>query len=274
MKTSLPYSPRYCNTRTDPCSNTPALREDLWIGWGIPLLAGAFSSGWKRIAGQYDEPRDIFWGTGAALLLRRSALDKVGLLDERFEMHMEEIDLCWRLQRAGYRIRVQPASEVYHIGGGSLRRGNPRKVYLTFRNNLLMLYKNLPEPEWKRVLCGTMRTGRGGGDARTCVGTPHRIYSYHASLHRCAPNKRLLDLWHDPTGNAFGNRAAHLQEQYCPPIISCGDAGASTCCRRMPSCNPGAESGINRLAYRSVVYLSPPPLSVCYRNDGLSTLVV
>ena len=118
---------------------------------GYPFARGRIFFRLEKDCGQYDEPRDIFWGTGAALLLRRSALDKVGLLDERFEMHMEEIDLCWRFQRAGYRIRVQPASEVYHIGGGSLRRGNPRKVYLTFRNNLLMLYKNLPEPEWKRV---------------------------------------------------------------------------------------------------------------------------
>lgn len=118
---------------------------------GYPFARGRILFRLEKDLGQYDEPRDIFWGTGAALLLRRSALDKVGLLDERFEMHMEEIDLCWRLQRAGYRIRVQPASEVYHIGGGSLRRGSARKVYLTFRNNLLMLYKNLPESEWKRI---------------------------------------------------------------------------------------------------------------------------
>ena len=118
---------------------------------GYPFARGRIFFRMEKDRGQYDAPRDIFWASGAAILLRRSALDQVGLLDERFEMHMEEIDLCWRLQRAGYRIRAQPASEAYHIGGGSLRRGSIRKTYLTFRNNLLMLRKNLPESEWKRV---------------------------------------------------------------------------------------------------------------------------
>jgi GT2 family glycosyltransferase len=76
----------------------------------------------------------------------------VGLLDERFEMHMEEIDLCWRLQRHGYRVRVEPASTVYHIGGASLPQSSPRKTYYNFRNSLLMLYKNLPPSEWRRTL--------------------------------------------------------------------------------------------------------------------------
>jgi hypothetical protein len=102
--------------------------------------------------GQYDDARDVFWATGAALLLRRSALNEVGLLDPRFEMHMEEIDLCWRLQRAGYRVRVNPTSTVYHIGGASLPQGSPRKTYYNFRNSLLMLYKNLPDGAWRRTL--------------------------------------------------------------------------------------------------------------------------
>ncbi|HET6569564.1 MAG TPA: glycosyltransferase family 2 protein, partial [Rhodothermales bacterium] len=101
--------------------------------------------------GQYDNARDIFWASGAAMLVRRSALDEVGLFDERFVMHMEEIDLCWRLQRHGYRIRVAPASSVHHVGGGSLPSHNPRKAYLNFRNNLLLLYKNLPPAVWNTV---------------------------------------------------------------------------------------------------------------------------
>ena len=115
--------------------------------------------------GQYDDARDVFWATGAALLLRRSALDEVGLLDERFEMHMEEIDLCWRLQRHGYRVRVAPESTVYHIGGASLPQSSPRKTYYNFRNSLLMLYKNLPPSAWRRTLplrmaCDTAALGR------------------------------------------------------------------------------------------------------------------
>ena len=118
---------------------------------GYPFTRGRIFDTMEPDTGQYDDARNIFWATGAAILLRRSALDEVGLLDERFEMHMEEIDLCWRLQRAGYRIRVEPESTAYHIGGGSLPQGSPRKAYYNFRNSLLMLYKNLPPAEWRRT---------------------------------------------------------------------------------------------------------------------------
>jgi GT2 family glycosyltransferase len=119
---------------------------------GYPFTRGRLINTMETDRGQYDDTRDVFWATGAALLLRRSALDDVGLLDERFEMHMEEIDLCWRLQRHGYRVRVEPASTVYHIGGASLPQSSPRKTYYNFRNSLLMLYKNLPPSEWRRTL--------------------------------------------------------------------------------------------------------------------------
>ena len=118
---------------------------------GYPFTRGRLFDTMEKDRGQYDDARDVFWATGAALMLRRSALDEVGVLDERFEMHMEEIDLCWRLQRAGYRIRVRPDSTAYHIGGASLPKGNPRKTYYNFRNSLLMLYKNLAPAQWRRV---------------------------------------------------------------------------------------------------------------------------
>ena len=102
--------------------------------------------------GQYDDARDVFWATGAALVVRRDAFLAAGGFDESFGMHMEEIDLCWRLRRAGGRVRVEPASEVYHLGGASLPAGNPRKTYYNFRNGLVMLAKNLPRAEAKRVL--------------------------------------------------------------------------------------------------------------------------
>ncbi len=117
--------------------------------YGYPFTRGRVFFTLEKDEGQYDEARDVDWATGAALLLRRAALDEVGLLDERFEMHMEEIDLCWRLWRHGYRVRVEPTSRVYHIGGGSLAQGSPRKVYYNFRNSLLMLYKNLPPARWR-----------------------------------------------------------------------------------------------------------------------------
>ncbi len=118
---------------------------------GYPFTRGRIFDTLEEDRGQYDDPRDVFWVSGAAIMLRRSALDRVGLLDERFVMHMEEIDLCWRLRRAGYRVVSEPGSVVYHIGGASLPQGNPRKTYLNFRNSLLMLYKNLPDAEWKKV---------------------------------------------------------------------------------------------------------------------------
>ncbi len=118
---------------------------------GYPFTRGRLFETMERDRGQYDDARGIFWATGAALLLRRAALDEVGLLDEHFEMHMEEIDLCWRLQRAGYRVMVEPASEVYHLGGSSLPQGSPQKTYYNFRNSLLTLYKNLPPRRWRRT---------------------------------------------------------------------------------------------------------------------------
>ncbi|PSQ88965.1 MAG: glycosyltransferase family 2 protein [Bacteroidetes bacterium QS_8_64_10] len=118
---------------------------------GYPFTRGRIFFELEKDAGQYDDAQDVFWATGAALLLRRSALDEVGLLDERFVMHMEEIDLCWRLQRSGWRVRAEPASEVYHIGGASLPQHDPQKAYHNFRNSLLTFYKNLP-PRWWRVL--------------------------------------------------------------------------------------------------------------------------
>lgn len=132
---------------------------------GYPFTRGRLFDTMERDHGQYDDARDVFWATGAALLLRRSALDEVGLFDERFEMHMEEIDLCWRLQRNGYRVRVEPESEVYHIGGASLPKGSARKTYYNFRNSLLLLYKNLPPATWRRtfplrVACDAAAVGR------------------------------------------------------------------------------------------------------------------
>jgi GT2 family glycosyltransferase len=120
--------------------------------FGYPFARGRVFFTLEHDVGQYDEPADIFWATGAAMVLRRSALEQVGLLEEQFGFHMEEIDLCWRLQRAGYRIRCVPGSRVYHVGAASLPHAEPRKAYYNFRNNLLMLYRNLPPRTFRRTL--------------------------------------------------------------------------------------------------------------------------
>ena len=102
--------------------------------------------------GQYDDVIDVFWATGACLMIRSEVFKKVGGLDDQFFAHMEEIDLCWRLNARNYRIVCIPQSVVYHVGGGTLNTESPYKTYLNFRNNLLMLYKNLPQNMLKEVL--------------------------------------------------------------------------------------------------------------------------
>ena len=119
---------------------------------GYPFARGRIVDHLEADAGQHDDVCELDWASGAALLLRRSAAEEAGLLDERFEMHMEEIDLCWRLRSAGHRVLAQPASRVFHIGGGSLDADSYRKLYLNYRNNLVMLYKNLSARRWRRVL--------------------------------------------------------------------------------------------------------------------------
>jgi GT2 family glycosyltransferase len=119
--------------------------------FAYPFTRGRLFSTLEVDRGQYDDARDVFWATGAALLLRREAIDQVGLFDEHFEMHMEEIDLCWRLWRAGWRVHVEPESVVYHLGGGSLPKGDPQKVFYNFRNSFLLLHKHLPRPLLKRI---------------------------------------------------------------------------------------------------------------------------
>jgi GT2 family glycosyltransferase len=112
--------------------------------FGFTFVRGRLFFTLEADQGQYDDKAEIFWATGAAIMLRRSAVEVSGLLDERFQFHMEEIDLCWRLRRLGFGIRVVPASRVFHLGGSSLPRGSTRKTYYNFRNSLLMLENNLP----------------------------------------------------------------------------------------------------------------------------------
>jgi len=120
--------------------------------WGYPFARGRVFDVLEEDTGQYDPVREIFWASGTCLVVRRDIWNRLGGLEEAFFMHMEEIDLCWRIHRLGYRIECVTESEVYHIGGGSLPAGNPRKTYLNFRNNLLMLYRNLPRGAWWRTL--------------------------------------------------------------------------------------------------------------------------
>jgi len=123
---------------------------------GYPFCRGRIFDHLEEDQGQYDQATDLFWGSGACLMIRTDLYRESGGLDEQFFAHMEEIDLCWRLQRMGYRIRFIPSSIVYHVGGATLQRGNPFKTFLNFRNNLLLLYKNLPAHGRARTLHSRM----------------------------------------------------------------------------------------------------------------------
>jgi hypothetical protein len=111
--------------------------------WGFAFLRGRMFDTIEFDRGQYDEVREIFWASGAALFLRRSAADEVGLLDETFFMHYEEIDLCWRLHLHGYKVKSIPQSVVLHYVSASLPAANFRKLYWNHRNSLILLIKNL-----------------------------------------------------------------------------------------------------------------------------------
>jgi len=120
--------------------------------YAFPFCRGRLFGNVERDNGQYDTVADIFWATGAALMIRSDDFLSVGGLDGSFFAHMEEIDLCWRLRSRGRRIVCVPESVVYHLGGGTLNVDNPRKTFLNFRNNLLMIYKNVPDAYLKRTL--------------------------------------------------------------------------------------------------------------------------
>jgi hypothetical protein len=123
-----------------------------WLDYlGYPFAKGRIFDVCEQDEGQYDQVEPIFWASGAALFIRGGLYHELGGLDGFFFAHQEEIDLCWRMQLAGYKVYSCPGSVVYHVGGGTLPKGNERKVFLNFRNNLIMMAKNLPGEQlvWK-----------------------------------------------------------------------------------------------------------------------------
>lgn len=120
--------------------------------YGYPFCRGRLFETVEQDVGQYDDAKAIFWASGAALAIRSEVFDELEGFDEDFEFHMEEIDLCWRAQNRGYSVWVEPSSVVYHLGGGSLEPMNPRKTYYNYRNNLVMLIRNLPDAGFATTL--------------------------------------------------------------------------------------------------------------------------
>lgn len=122
---------------------------------GYPFCRGRILSKIEQDKGQYDDAREVFWASGAAFCCRADLFHALGGFDDDFFAHMEEIDLCWRMQLAGYKVMVEPKSTVYHLGGGSLNNESPYKLFLNYRNNLSMLMKCAPTSQ--RIVVAIVR---------------------------------------------------------------------------------------------------------------------
>ncbi|MCX6257513.1 MAG: glycosyltransferase [Bacteroidia bacterium] len=120
--------------------------------YGYPFCRGRIFNVIEKDIGQYDSSREIFWASGACMFLRASIYHLAGGLDDDFFAHMEEIDLCWRFKNMGYKIMFCPESTVFHVGGGTLPNNSPQKIYLNFRNNIWLLFKNLPPGKLRIIL--------------------------------------------------------------------------------------------------------------------------
>lgn len=120
--------------------------------FGYPFCRGRIFYSLEKDEGQFNDSRQVFWASGACMFIRSSVFHELNGFDSNFFAHMEEIDLCWRIHREGKEVWYCGASTVYHVGGGTLPKNNPRKTYLNFRNNLLMLYKNLPVDLFPKVI--------------------------------------------------------------------------------------------------------------------------
>jgi hypothetical protein len=161
-----------------------------WLdAYGYPFSRGRIFDVLEEDEGQYEATEEIFWASGAALFIRRSVFHELGGFDEFFFAHQEEIDVCWRAKLAGYKIFACPQSVVYHVGGGTLPKGNSRKTFLNFRNNHIMLAKNLPLSEawWKipfRLLLDQAAAWKGllGGDNGYFIAINRAHFAYYSWL--------------------------------------------------------------------------------------------
>ncbi|MDE7388265.1 MAG: glycosyltransferase family 2 protein [Muribaculaceae bacterium] len=181
---------------------------------GYPYCRGRIFGTVETDHGQYDTPIECDWVTGAAMMVRTDVYKSCGGLDTDFFAHMEEIDLCWRMRLAGWKLMAIPAATVYHLGGGSLPMGNPRKTYLNFRNNLLLLHKNLPhsirnKALTRRRLLDTIAWARAvasfnWADARAIV-RAHRDYSKMRAAYSSLKS---------PSENLIANRPNILTEYF------------------------------------------------------------
>ncbi len=170
---------------------------------GYPYCRGRIFDTVEDDKGQYDTPMELFWASGAALIVRSDLYVRTGGLDKAFFAHMEEIDLCWRIRLSGKEIWAVPAGKVYHLGGGSLPVTSPKKTYLNFRNNLLMLYKNLPKGVGRatlirRRLLDTLAWAKffisGDMDNARAILKAHRDFRKMRGAYTSQPKENLLNV--------------------------------------------------------------------------------
>ena len=151
------------------------------------LMRGRILDSIESDKGQYDDPREVFWASGACMAVRADVFRSLGGFDGDFFAHMEEIDFCWRAQLAGYAVRVEPRSCVLHVGGGTLPNNSPQKIYLNFRNNLCMLFKNLSPLSFWPVLFARMALDGAAALVFLVQGRPdffRQVFRAHIDFHR------------------------------------------------------------------------------------------
>ncbi len=164
--------------------------------YGYAFCRGRIFNKVEKDNGQYDNERAIFWSSGACMMVRAEAWEKCKGFDSDFFAHMEEIDLCWRFHDSGYRVVFIPQSVVYHVGGGTLPYDSPHKTYLNFRNNLFLLYKNLPDNNLHSILfirklldCLAALMFLLRGNIRSAISVWKAHIDYYRSI-RCLKEKR------------------------------------------------------------------------------------
>ncbi len=176
--------------------------------WAYPYCRGRIFDHCEVDEGQYDEHQEVFWATGAAMIVRARSYHELGGLDEMFFAHQEEIDLCWRLKRAGYKVMSYPQQTVYHLGGGTLSYGSPFKTYLNFRNSLLMMIKNEDSPLFFKLLWRMVLDGIAGlkfllsGQARHCLSVLKAHGYVYAQIGRLLAVRKDLKVLVKQSGHA------------------------------------------------------------------------
>jgi len=168
-----------------------------WIDkYGYPFCRGRIFDTIEKDEHQYDDETEIFWASGASLFIRSKLFHKMGGFDSFFFAHMEEIDLCWRLKNNGYKIMYCPLSTIYHVGGGTLNKSNPHKTFLNFRNNLLLLHKNLPhQNRWRIIFIRLCLDTLAGvqfilkGDFKHCVAIIKAHFNFYSNVEQ--NNKKI-----------------------------------------------------------------------------------